>query len=85
MLKNKKILSPSPAIKVKQTELAITENLKVKVLPHIVNDFASALKELEVGESIKFGELGTFKKSQREVNGAIGYQYSFKAGKIVKR
>jgi nucleoid DNA-binding protein len=63
----------------------ITESLKTKVLPHIVNDFASALKSLKAGESIRFGKLGTFKKSQRTVNGYTGYQYSFKAHSLVKK
>ena len=70
---------------VKPEQLAITESLKVKVLPYIVNDFAKALKELQPGESIRFGKLGTFKKSQRTVNGYTGYQYSFKAHSLVKK
>lgn len=72
-------------IATKPTEIPITESLKNKVLPHIVNDFASALKSLKHGESIRFGRLGTFKKSKREVNGYTGYQYSFKAHSLVKK
>ena len=83
-LAKKTIAKVKPAI-IKPTESPIIESLKEKVFPAIVNDFAQALKELEVGERITFGELGIFKKSQREVNGAIGYQYSFKAGKVLKR
>jgi hypothetical protein len=69
----------------KPTENTITEALKVKILPYIVNDFADALKSLQAGESIRFGKLGTFKKSRRTVNGYTGYQYSFKAHSLVKK
>ena len=69
----------------KPTESPITEALKVKILPYIVNDFATALKDLAAGESIRFGKLGTFKKTKRSVNGYTGYQYSFKAHSLVKK
>ena len=78
------IAKTKPAI-IKPTESPITEALKVKVLPYIVNDFANALKSLAAGESIRFGKLGTFKKTQRTVNGYTGYQYSFKAHSLVKK
>ena len=75
----KKTIVKSPA-----TE-PITEALKQQVFPYIVADFAQALKELTVGESITFGKLGIFKKSQRTVNGYTGYQYSFKANSLLKK
>lgn len=81
ILKTKQVIA-KPA---KPIESPITEALKVKVLPYIVNDFADALKSLAAGESIRFGKLGTFKKTQRTVNGYTGYQYSFKAHSLVKK
>ena len=83
--KNSKLAKPVTKKVSSQPEaISITENLKQEVFPYIVQDFVKALKELNVGESIHFGKLGTFKKSQRGVNGYVGYQYSFKAGSLLK-
>ena len=84
LAKKKKTIPLLPNTTAKPEQL-ITESLKVKVLPYIINDFAQALKELKAGESIRFGKLGTFKKSKRTVNGYTGYQYSFKAHSLVKK
>ena len=81
----KKVILKTKPILTKPAETTINEALKVKVLPYIVNDFANALKSLTAGESIRFGKLGTFKKTQRTVNGYTGYQYSFKAHSLVKK
>ncbi|KAF9942387.1 hypothetical protein BGZ65_008412, partial [Modicella reniformis] len=80
----KLVKPPVKPIRTKPSEIPITESLKNKVLPHIIADFAQALKSLKHGESIRFGRLGTFKKTKREVNGYVGYQYSFKAHSLVK-
>ena len=81
--KNSKLAKP---INKSQLEaISITEKLKQEVFPYIVQDFVKALKDLSTGESIHFGKLGTFKKSKRAVNGHVGYQYSFKAGSLLKR
>ena len=79
------LLKPTKPALANPAESTITESLKVKVLPHIINDFAAALKDLAAGESIRFGKLGTFKKTKRLVNGYTGYQYSFKAHSLVKK
>ena len=84
--KNSQLAKPvTKKINSQPEAISITENLKQKVFPHIIQDFVKALKELNLGESIHFGQLGTFKKSQREVNGYVGYQYSFKAGSLLKK
>jgi hypothetical protein len=81
----KKPAKTKSQIKAARTKTIITENLKKQVLPHIVNDFAKALKDLKNGESLRFGKLGTFKKIQRSVNGYTGYQYFFKAHSLLKK
>lgn len=78
----KKISKP---IATNSGEIKITDNLKSKVFPAIVNDLAKALKTLKNGESLRFGKLGSFKKTQRSVNGYTGYQYSFKAFTLLKK
>ncbi|CAG8849247.1 23283_t:CDS:2, partial [Racocetra persica] len=60
-----------PQLHPKSTSLTITETLKNKVFPHIVNDFADALKSLKPGENIRFGKLGVFKKTKRIVQGRM--------------
>ena len=81
----KKPLLQTKSVLLDQSKARSPKLLKVKVLPYIVNDFADALKSLAAGESIRFGKLGTFKKTQRTVNGYTGYQYSFKAHSLVKK
>ncbi|CAG8528449.1 2412_t:CDS:2 [Ambispora gerdemannii] len=64
----KPIKKAKPTIKsasTKPEQITITEALKQKVFPYIVADFANALKSLKSGESIRFGKLGTFKKTKR--------------------
>ena len=78
-----KVVKPQP--RPKSPPLTITETLKNKVFPHIVNDFANALKSLKPGENIRFGKLGVFKKTKRIVQGRVGYQYSFKAHSLLKK
>jgi hypothetical protein len=86
IVKNPRVPVPKPAaVRAKMTSLTITETLKKQVFPHIVNDFANALKSLKPGESIRFGKLGTFKKTKRMVQGHVGYQYSFKAHSLLKK
>ncbi|CAG8441302.1 4582_t:CDS:2 [Scutellospora calospora] len=51
------VVKPQP-LRPKSPSLTITEALKKQVFPHIVNDFATALKSLKPGESIRFGKLG---------------------------
>ncbi|CAG8447734.1 11329_t:CDS:2 [Racocetra fulgida] len=66
-----KVLKPK-SVRTKTEQLTITESLKNRVFPYIVNDFASALKTLKVGENIRFGKLGVFKKTKRIVQGRVG-------------
>ncbi|WNE40212.1 MAG: hypothetical protein GBAus27B_000279 [Mycoplasmataceae bacterium] len=85
---NSKISKP---ITTKSGEVKITDNLINKVFPIIIERFAKTLKSLQAGESLRFGRLGSFKKTLRQVrspeNGKLykGYQYSFKAFSLVKK
>ena len=60
----KKLASKSAPSKIltKSEPVKITESLKNKILPLIVAEFIKALKSLQIGESIRFGKLGSFKK-----------------------
>ena len=89
--KTKKTKTPvkkNPIISVKsstKSEANLSEKQINQALPIIIERFASALKALKSGQSIRFGKLGSFKKTKREVNGYTGYQYSFKAFSLVKK
>jgi len=50
----------------KTTNPIITERLKQQVFPYIVEDLISALHSAKVGQSIRFGKLGSFKKTRRQ-------------------
>jgi len=73
---------------IKHVDKTITENLKKKVFPYIINDIINACHTAKIGESIRIGKLGRLKKARRQgtVNG-ISYNtitYSFKAFSLLK-
>jgi hypothetical protein len=87
--KTKKTTIKKPTVKlvkpIKSEPIKLTETLINQALPIIIEHFAKALKALKNGESLRFGKLGSFKKTKREVNGYTGYQYSFKAFSLLKK
>jgi hypothetical protein len=94
----KKKTSPKPALKAQtkikvaptpKSETVITEALKNKVFPYIVNDFIHALQDLATNDSLRFGKLGSFKKLlwKGKVNGKQyqSIRYKFKPYQELKK
>ena len=83
----KPILKTKQAI-VKNIDSTITESLKKKVFPYLINDIIASCHRAKIGQSIRIGKLGRIKKSKRQgtVNGH-NYNtitYAFKAFSALK-
>jgi hypothetical protein len=57
-----KKVQPIPVLKAKSEPVKITEPLKEKVFANVIEEFIQFLKSLEIGQSARFGKLGSFKK-----------------------
>jgi len=93
--KNKKLITKKRTVKktvkkpiLNHTGTNITQSLKKKVFPYIINDIITACHQAKVGQSIRLGKLGRIKKAKRqgELNGKSynTITYSFKAFSLLK-
>jgi len=84
----KKVITKTKKTILNNTDTNITETLKKKVFPYLVNDIINALQTAKNGESIRIGKLGRIKKtfSQRKVYKKLYSfnRYSFKAFSTLK-